>query len=39
MDFNVKVSGGGVMGQAEAARMAVAKALSIGHEALNSERR
>ena len=27
LDFNVKVSGGGFMGQAEAARMAVAKAL------------
>jgi len=27
LDFNVRVSGGGVMGQAEAARMAVAKAL------------
>jgi small subunit ribosomal protein S9 len=27
LDFNVKVSGGGYMGQAEAARMAVAKAL------------
>jgi small subunit ribosomal protein S9 len=27
MDFNVKVSGGGVMGQAEAARMAIAKGL------------
>jgi small subunit ribosomal protein S9 len=27
VDFNVKVSGGGYMGQAEAARMAVAKAL------------
>jgi len=27
VDFNVKVSGGGFMGQAEAARMAVAKAL------------
>jgi len=27
LDFNVKVSGGGFMGQAEAARMAVAKGL------------
>jgi len=27
LDFNVRVSGGGFMGQAEAARMAVAKAL------------
>jgi len=27
LDFNVKVAGGGFMGQAEAARMAVAKAL------------
>jgi small subunit ribosomal protein S9 len=27
LDFNVRVSGGGTMGQAEAARMAVAKAL------------
>jgi len=27
LDFNVRVSGGGIMGQAEAARMAVAKAL------------
>jgi len=27
LDFNVRVSGGGVMGQAEAARTAVAKAL------------
>ena len=27
LDFNVRVSGGGFMGQAEAARMAIAKAL------------
>lgn len=27
LDFNVKVSGGGFMGQAEAARMAIAKSL------------
>jgi len=27
LDFNVRVSGGGVMGQAEAARMAIAKGL------------
>ncbi len=27
LDFNVKVSGGGFMGQAEAARMSIAKAL------------